>query len=104
MRGKAFGLCLVMFLFPPLLSATIFGTVRGTIHDPTDRAIPGAEITIRSLTSNWSQNATSDSVGAFEFNAVPVGDYSITVTATGFGPMEQRVTSFQAALRCFTLP
>jgi outer membrane receptor for ferrienterochelin and colicin len=92
MRGKPFGLCLVMLLFPPLLSATIFGTVRGTIHDPTDRAIPGAEITIRSLTSNWSQNATSDSEGAFESNAVPVGDYSITVTATGFGRMEQRVT------------
>src|SRR5262249_20224763 len=92
MRDKAFGLCLVMLLFPPLLSATIFGTVSGTIHDPTDRAIPGAEITIHSLTSNWSQNATSDSEGAFEFNAVPVGDYSITVRVTGFGPMEQRVT------------
>src|SRR5262249_1664281 len=92
MRSKAFALCLVMLLFPPLLAATIFGTVRGTIHDPMDSAIPGAQITIRSLTSNWSHDATSDTEGAFEFNAVPVGDYSVTVMASGFGPMEQRVT------------
>src|SRR5207253_9654014 len=85
----AFGL---QILFPLLLSATIFGTVRGIIHDPTDRSIPGAQITIRSRTSNWSQTATSDAEGAFEFNAVPVGEYNITVMSAGFGTMEEQVT------------
>jgi outer membrane cobalamin receptor len=81
-----------MILFPLFLSATIFGTVRGIIHDPTDRVIPGAQISIRSRTSNWSQTAVSDAEGGFEFSAVPVGEYSVTVMAAGFGSVEEQVT------------
>ena len=82
MRCKFFGLVLAVLVFPVLLGATIFGNVRGIIHDPTDRAIQGAQVIIRSQTSNSSQAATSDAEGAFEFNAVPVGQYTITVMAT----------------------
>ena len=105
MRCQPFGLCLAMFLFPLFLSATIFGTVRGIVHDPTDRSIPGAQITIRSRTSDWSQTAASDAEGAFEFNAVPVGEYTVTVMATGFGPAETAVTviSGSAPLLSFAL-
>jgi len=92
MTYKLLSFSVAVFLFPVLLSATIFGTVRRIIHDPTDRSIPGVQITIRSRTSNWSQTAVSDAEGAFEFNAVPVGEYTITVMATGFGSMEQQVT------------
>jgi hypothetical protein len=92
MRCKFVGLVLAVCLFPALLGATIFGDVRGVIHDPTDRSIPGAQVTIRAQTSNWSQAATSEADGGFEFKAVPVGQYVITVMATGFAPMEQQVT------------
>jgi TonB dependent receptor/Carboxypeptidase regulatory-like domain/TonB-dependent Receptor Plug Domain len=72
--------------------ATIFGTVRGFVHDPTDRSIPGAQVTIRSRTSNWTHSATSDSEGGFEFNAVAVREYVVSVMAAGFGAQEQQVT------------
>ena len=92
MAYKPFGLCLIVFLLPVLLGATIFGNVRGIIHDPTDRSIQGAQVIIRSRSSNWSRTAVSDAEGAFEFNAVPVGEYTIAVMAAGFSPMEQQVT------------
>jgi hypothetical protein len=92
MRRKTLCVCLVIFLFPVFLGAAIFGTVRGVIHDPSDRSIPGAQVTIRSRTSDWSQTSTSDAEGVFAFDAVPVGEYSITVAATGFGSVEQQVT------------
>src|SRR5215468_4743688 len=74
-----FGVVLCQYVFAVVLSAspppTIFGNVRGIVHDPTDHSIPGAQVAIRSRTSNWTQSATSDAEGAFEFNAVPVGEY-----------------------------
>jgi Carboxypeptidase regulatory-like domain len=84
--------CVLSFVLSASPAMTIFGNVRGVVHDPTDRSIPGAQVTIRSRTSNWSQSATSDAEGAFEFSAVPVGEYAVSVMATGFGAQEQQVT------------
>jgi hypothetical protein len=85
-------LCFFSFIISAALGATIFGTVRGIIRDPSDRSIPAAQVTIRSRTSNWFQSATPDVEAAFEFNAVPAGEYTVSVTASGFGPQEQNLT------------
>ena len=84
--------CVLSFVLSASPAMTIFGNVRGVVHDPTDRSIPGAQVTIGSRTSNWSQSATSDAEGAFEFSAVPVGEYAVSVMATGFGAQEQQLT------------
>src|SRR3989442_14315553 len=99
------GLCLTLLLVPALVSSAVFGNVRGIIPALTEGSIPGAQVTIRSRPSDWSQNAISDTDGAFAFNAVPVGEYAVTVMASGFAPMEQQVTviSGSAAVLRFTL-
>jgi outer membrane cobalamin receptor len=74
-----------------LTHATIFGSLRGIIHDPHHRPIAGAAITVRSLTSDWSQTTTSADDGVFRFIAVPVGQYSVTVSGTGFAEAVQNV-------------
>jgi outer membrane receptor protein involved in Fe transport len=84
------------FVLPVLLCAaaayaTIFGNVRGIVHDPDHRPIQGAQVTIRSASSAWLQTAQTDSDGQFEFSAVPVGEYRVTVVSEGLNPMEQRV-------------
>ncbi len=80
-----------MVLFAALTSATIFGNVRGIVHDPQHRPIEEAQVTIRARGSAWSQTALSNPDGEFEFNAVPVGEYTLTVTAEGFSPLEEQV-------------
>jgi outer membrane receptor protein involved in Fe transport len=90
--GVALCHCVFLVVLSASPGAAIFGNVRGTVHDPTDRSIPGAQVTIRSRTSNWTQSATSDAEGAFEFDAVPVGEYAVSVMAAGFGSQEQQVT------------
>lgn len=72
------------------LSATIFGSVRGLIHDPQHRPVQAANITIHALDSDWSQAVTSDNNGEFQFSAVPVGRYTVTVNAPGFSEQEQK--------------
>ncbi|HEV2348788.1 MAG TPA: TonB-dependent receptor [Terriglobia bacterium] len=80
-----------LLLFPVLAGATIFGNIRGIVHDPQHRPVAGAQITLRARTSDWTQNATSNADGEFEFPAVPVGEYDIAVSASGFAPATQQI-------------
>ena len=73
------------------VGATIFGSVRGIVHDPNHRPIEGAHVTIRALSSDWSQSAESNADGEFQFDAVAVGGYRVTVSAPDFMPLEQQI-------------
>jgi hypothetical protein len=72
-------------------SATIFGSVRGIIHDPQHRPIQGAMVMLKAKSSEWSKSANTDANGNFEFNAVPVGEYSVIVANPGFVQAAQEV-------------
>jgi hypothetical protein len=72
--------------------ATIFGTVRGVVHDPQHRPVAGASVRIKSATSDWTQTVRTDQDGGFSFTTVPVGDYVVTITKVGFGDNQQTVT------------
>src|SRR5579884_525470 len=74
------------------LRATIFGGVTGLIHDPQHRPIQGATVVIHATNSDWSQTATSNTNGEFQFAAVPVGQYTVTVSAPGFSDQVQNIT------------
>ena len=66
--------------------ATVFGTVRGIVHDPQHRPVPDVSVKLKSATSDSTQTAVTDQDGTFTFSAVPVGDYLVTVTKSGFKP------------------
>ena len=83
----------------PLLSltfpsawASIFGTVRGIVHDSQHRPIEGAAITLQSTQSDWKRDATTDNEGRFEIDAVPAGDYTIHIAKDGFQDSSSTLT------------
>jgi len=80
------------FLLASAALATIFGTVRGVVHDPQHRPVAGALVKIKSATSDWNQEAKTDQDGTFSFAAVAVGDYAVAVTKSGFADEQQTVT------------
>src|SRR5580692_10025203 len=80
----------LIFLTAPLF-ATIFGTVRGVAHDPDHRPVPDAIVSLQSVSSEYKQTQKTDSNGEFQFAAVPVGEYRVSVTREGFAPVEQPV-------------
>jgi hypothetical protein len=82
----------VLGLFGASVFATIFGNVKGVVHDPQHRPIADASVKLKSATSDWTQMAQTDQDGAFSFSAVPVGDYVVTVSKSGFTDDQQRVT------------
>ena len=87
----------VVFLFASGVFATIFGTVRGVVHDPQHRPVADAAVKLKSATSDWTQTAQTDQDGAFLFTAVPVGDYQVTVTRSGFADEQETVTVVSAS-------
>ncbi len=77
-------LALTLLLIPNLVLASVFGVVKGVVHDPQHRPIAGAEVLLKSSTSDWRAEATTNDAGLFQIQTVPLGDYSVTVTAPGF--------------------
>jgi outer membrane cobalamin receptor len=71
--------------------ATIFGSVRGIIHDPQHRPVQGAMVMLRAKASEWSKSTSTDANGVFTFTAVPMGEYTATVAAPGFNQAAQSV-------------
>jgi hypothetical protein len=63
--------------------------VRGTVTDPTGAAIANAEVSATNDFTNASQTARTDASGEYDFEFLPVGDYSIRVSAAGFNPYVQ---------------
>ena len=72
--------------------ATIFSTVKGIVHDPQHRPVAGAAVTVKARQADWTQTTKTDADGAFQFTAVPVGDYTVTVAFDGFNTAEQPIT------------
>ncbi len=71
--------------------ASIFGSVRGVVHDPQHHPIQGAHITLKAQHSDWTRSSDSNDNGEFEFASVPLGNYTVTVSSKGFRPMQQDV-------------
>jgi len=85
-------LCALALMLAGFGYATIFGNVRGIVHDPQHRPIQNAEVVLHASGSAWSQTARTNPEGEFEFSAVPAGVYSLAVKAQGFQPAEQSIT------------
>ena len=61
MRLRLCGLWVgALLLFPVLAAATIFGNIRGIIHDPQHRPIEGATVTLHALNSGLTQVAMTE--------------------------------------------
>src|SRR5882724_7536164 len=86
-----FALSVIPCLFTSVALATIFGSVRGVVHDPQHRPVQAAMVMLRAKTSDWAKTANTDANGQFELNAVPLGEYSVSVASPGFVQTDQYV-------------
>src|SRR6202049_2567782 len=84
-------LLLLSLLVPAAIWATVYGSVRGIVHDPDHRPVPGARVILKSTGSDYSLSLTTNDEGAFETVSVPVGAYQVSVTRDGFEPSSQSV-------------
>src|SRR5579871_5247145 len=65
-------------------------TVHGIVHDPQHRPLVGAQVQLKNTA--FSKGGSSDANGEFEIAGVPVGSYTITVSAPNFRSSEQQIS------------
>lgn len=60
------------------------GAIVGTVMDPSNASIVGAEVTVQSAVTNLIRKTTTDSAGSYTVSLLPPSTYSVTVSAKGF--------------------
>jgi hypothetical protein len=63
---------------------TFRGGISGSVTDQSGAVIPGAQISAVESSTNTSYKTVSSSAGEFVFSNLPLGSYTVTVTASGF--------------------
>jgi hypothetical protein len=74
-----------MCAVPPVALAQVAGgNITGSVRGDTGSAIPGVRISAKDLSTGQVRTALTDTSGAYNLPALPVGKYELTVSATGF--------------------
>jgi outer membrane cobalamin receptor len=86
-------ICLLsLFLSASAAHATIFSQVHGVVHDPQHRPISGAHIELHAAHSAFAKSALTTADGSFSISFVPLGDYILTISQSGFATTRQTLT------------
>src|SRR5580704_14573204 len=86
----SFGLTLIFG--PTMLVQAQYTTARlsGIVTDPSGAVVAGATITVQDVGTEYTQTTKSTSVGQYLFPSLPVGNYQITVSVTGYTQYVQK--------------
>jgi Carboxypeptidase regulatory-like domain len=92
MRQVILGLAIACLVFvTPLAAQTQIttGVIQGTVQDATGAVLPGVDVTIVNVDTNFTQSRTTDGDGRFVFLQLPTGRYTATAKLAGFGTFIQ---------------
>jgi hypothetical protein len=90
--NNRFILAAVVFItavFSAVSSATVGGSISGTLKDPMGAVIPGATLIATNVILKTEFKATSDQNGFYSFPSLPVGRYDLMVDVAGFKPLKR---------------
>jgi hypothetical protein len=85
---RKIGLCRLFLLFGLLGTAFagVGGSISGTVRDQSGAAIGGASVTLVNSNTGVRQSASTDGKGTYTFPVLPVGNYFLEVSQSGFKP------------------
>jgi len=106
----AFVACCVLVVYmmlPGALEAQQTGSITGTVVDPSGGAIAKATVLFHRDSGDVSRQATSDREGRFTVGGLPLGGYTVDVSAQGFTNVTRKdvvVSSGQPVTLSLRLP
>lgn len=84
------GVCLALLAaIAPASAQVTSASVTGSVHDSQGAVIPGATVTLVSVTRATTLNATTNAEGDFVFPTVDVDTFTLRVTMDGFKTVER---------------
>jgi hypothetical protein len=84
-------MAIVFFCACSFARAGVLADVRGVVHDPSHRPVQGASVLLHAAASDYVRSAITAADGSFSFDAVPAGDYVVSVSYTGFESPDQAI-------------
>jgi hypothetical protein len=83
MRRASAAVVLWVALALPVLAQTL-GTITGEVKDGSGAVVPGATVTVVNRATNATRTTSSNTVGLFDFPALPPGTYTVKTELEGF--------------------
>ncbi len=75
---------LVLLLLAASAAAQTTTTLLGTVTDKTGAVVPGAQVVATNTGTNLTRTTQSNSQGEYRMEFMPIGDYTVEVSANGF--------------------
>jgi len=89
-------IAIVMFVSILPAQSIISGDITGTVTDPSGAVLPSAVVTLLNTGTGTTQSAVTNAQGVYRFALLSPGNYSISVTASGFRKARQTNLQVQA--------
>jgi hypothetical protein len=80
-------LCLLTIGAISLFAQTDRAALTGTIADPSQGVIPGAQVVVTAIATGLEYKTLTNSTGIYTVSSLPVGEYTVLITAAGFEPL-----------------
>lgn len=97
------GLIMVNSVAPIALAQADLGAISGTVTDASGAVIANASITITNKATGAQRVTTSNAKGEYSITQINPGDYTISVTSSGFGTTTQDFTLTVGSQRAINL-
>ncbi len=78
---------LVLGLLSPVQAQVLYGSIVGTVVDPTGAVVPRASVNITNKATGLTREIATDDAGRYAFLDVPLGKYDVRIAAAGFKPL-----------------
>lgn len=75
---------LLLCSIPSVLAQQVSATISGIVTDASGSVIPNAHVVVTNRATNVSLSSDSNATGEYRINLVPVGTYTLKVSAPGF--------------------
>jgi hypothetical protein len=84
-----------LFLFvaygtPGARAQVLYGSIVGTVTDPSGAVVSGASVTATSTGTGLARTAPADDAGYYSIQNLPQGAYDLSISAAGFKPLTQK--------------
>ena len=76
----------------PAAAQSTFGSLIGTVTDPSDAVVPGATVTVTNARTQTVRTAVTAADGSFLVSNLDAGSYEVTVSLSGFADATREAT------------
>src|SRR5260370_32840987 len=78
---------LVLGLLSPVQAQVLYGSIVGTVVDPTGAVVPRASVNITNKATGLPRDIATHDASRYALLDVPLGKYDVMIGAAGFKPL-----------------